>query len=213
MKRKILIALATTIVLIVLYKLVYKPFIWQSQMKSKEHKLQVGSYIFSTNEIANANTFISETHKRVQIVTEINGDYVRLATIKKVNLPKEILQSYPPNNINYYDNLKNTIATDTITAISMEFRDYHNEDENRYLLRYYPMLMEFPLYYDTGFANKKPSLDARGFTKDEYFDDVYSKKEILKNGSLVSYTLTNQFNGIPVLYDLGEKIELIVNKK
>lgn len=212
MKKKILVSILIIATIFVLYKLVYKPFIWQKLMTTKEHKLQVGSYIFSTNSISDTDTYTSILYHFVHIVTEIKGDYVRLAAVQKFTNPEDQINSLPSKNDNYYNNLKSTIDTIKFTAVDVD-ENVINVNKPNNILKYYPIVKKQPFYYTVGYANKPIPLDARGNPTSDYFDAVYSKKEIIKNAKLVRYDLTNQFNGIPVLYDLGEKIELIVNKK
>ncbi len=212
MKNKIFKISLLILTILALYKLVYKPFLWQKKMQSKEHKLQVGSYIFSVNEISNGDTFTRSNHYFVHIVTEIKGDYVRLAAVQKFINPDDQINSLPSKNDNYYNNLKSTIDTIKFTVIDLD-ENVINVNKPDNILKYYPIVKKQPFYYTVGYANKPVPLDARGNPISEYFDAVYSKKELLKNGSLVMYDMTNQFDGIPVLYDLGEKIELIINKK
>lgn len=212
MKKKVLVSILLVTIIFVLYKLVYKPFIWQKTINSKEHKLQVGSYIFSKNLISNTDAFTRSKYYFVKIVTEIKGDYVRLANIQKLHLLNDVQHSLPSKNDNYYNNLKSTIDTIKFTVINLD-ENVINVNKPDNLLKYYPILKTQPFYYTVGYANKIIPLDARGNPVSDYFDAVYSKKEIIENAKLVRYTLTNQFNGIPVLYDLDEKIEIIVNKK
>ncbi|WP_309609461.1 hypothetical protein [Flavobacterium sp.] len=114
--------------------------------------------------------------------------------------------------MNTSKNLKSTIDTIKFTVVDLDENLIYVGDQKN-ILKYYPIVKKQPFYYTVGYANKPIPLDARGNPWSEYFQDVYSKKEIIENAKLVRYDLTNQFNGIPVLYDLGEKIELIVNKK
>jgi hypothetical protein len=211
MKKQIFILGVIFLTLFVLYKLVYKPFLWQKKMQSKEHTLQVGSYIFSVNEISNGDTFTRSNYYFVHIVTEIKGDYVRLAAVQKFTNPEDQINSLPSKNDNFYNNLKSTIDTIKFTAVDVD-ENVINVNKTENILKYYPIVKKQPFYYTVGYANKLIPLDARGNPVSDYFDAVYSKKEIIENTKLVRYDLTNQNNGIPVLYDLGEKIEIIVNK-
>lgn len=211
MKNKIFKITMLILAILALYKLVYKPFLWQKTIKSNQHKLQIGSYVFSVNEISNGDTFTRSNYFFVHIVTEIKGDYVRLAAVQKFINPGEQINSLPSKNDDYYNNLKSTIDTIKFTAVDLD-ENVINVNKPDNLLKYYPILRTQPFYYTVGYANKPIPLDARGNPISDYFDAVYSKKEIIENAKLVRYTLTNQNNGIPILYDLGEKIDLIINK-
>ena len=207
MKKQILILCSVITIIFILYKLVYKPFAWQYAIQTKEHKLQVGSFIFSYNKISNTDTFTSNNHYFVRIVTDIDDDYVRLTTIKKLYLPNQKMQSLPSNNDNYYDNLKSTITNKRITEVNIDYGLINEFFTKEYfLLKHYPMLHEFPFYYEIGFANKSKPITENGTVDFQYFENVYSKKEIIENAKLVRYTLTNQTNNLPVKYNLGKKL-------
>ena len=212
MKNKIFKISILILIIFALYKLVYKPFMWRKLMTTNEHKLQIGSYIFSVIEVTNGDTFTRSDYHSVRIVTDIDGDYVRLAAVQKFINPNEQINSLPSKNDNYYNNLKSTIDTIKFTVVDLDEKVININDQKN-ILKYYPVVKKQPFYYTVGYANKPIPLDARGNPTSDYFDKVYSKKEIIENGKLVRYDLTNQFNGIPVLYDLGEEIELIINEK
>lgn len=212
MKKKILKICIFILTFISIYTLVYKPFIQQVFVKIETQHLQIGSYIFSTDTRTNSNSFLNETFKFVKVVTDIDGDYVRLASVRKFENPDEQINSMDPRNHDYYNYLKSTIDTIQFTAVDVNENLIYVGDQKN-ILKYYPIIKKQPFYYTVGYGNKPIPLDVRGNPWSEYFDAVYSKKEIIENAKLVRYTLTNQNDGIPYLYDLGEKIELIVNKK
>ncbi|WP_309608989.1 hypothetical protein [Flavobacterium sp.] len=105
MKKQIFKIGILILTIFILYKLVYKPFTRQKLMTTKEHKLQVGSYIFSVNEISNGDTFTRSNYYFVHIVTEIKGDYVRLAAVQKFVNPEDQINSLPSKNDDFYKNL------------------------------------------------------------------------------------------------------------
>ena len=211
-KAKIIIAIISIAIVLYIVKNSCDKYQWNKDLKTPEHQLQVGSYVFSVNKISNPNTFISSNDYTVTVVTDIDGDYVRLAAVRKFVNKGDQINSLPSKNDNYYNNLKTTIDTIKFTVVDVN-ENMINVSDQKNILKYYPIVTKQPFFYTVGYANKPIPLNARGNPRYDYFDAVYSKKEIIENAKLVRYDLTNRFDGIPVLYDLGEKIELIINKK
>lgn len=211
-KTKIIIAIISIAVVLYFIKNSYDKYQWNKDLKTPKHQLQVGSYVFSVTRTSNTDTYTSSNYYIVSVVTDIDNDYVRLATVHKFVNAGDQINSLPSKNDDYYNNLKSTIDTIKFTVVDVD-ENMINVGDQKNILKYYPVVKKQPFYYTVGYANKPIPLDARGNPRNDYFDKVYSKNEIIENAKLVRYDLTNRNDGIPVLYDLDEKIELIVNKK
>ncbi|MNG24015.1 hypothetical protein D3C84_1086900 [compost metagenome] len=112
-----------------------------------------------------------------------------------------------------YNNLKQNIHSITITPILSE--DLYKGDAsyiiNDHLLEKYPVLATSRYYYeDLPEERKKVVLSTNLDDLNNYFEMIYSKKEIIKNGKLVPYTL-NYNNEIQLSGQVEENIELILN--
>ena len=211
-KTKIIIAIISIAIVLYFVKNSNDKNQWNKDLKTPKHQLQIGSYVFSVTKTSNTDTYTSSNYYIVSVVTDIDGDYVRLATVHKFVNANDHINSLPSKNDDYYNNLKSTIDTIKFTVVDVDENIIYVGDQKN-ILKYYPVVAKQPFYYTVGYANKPIPLDARGNPWNDYFDKVYSKNEIIENAKLVRYDLTNRNDGIPVLYDLGEKIELIVNKK
>ncbi|WP_031457229.1 hypothetical protein [Flavobacterium chungangense] len=210
--KKILLILLIIIVFYALKQLVYKPYAWKKAINTPEHKLQLGSFIFSKQRGHNGSQSF-ENKYFIFKVTEINGDYVRLSVIRQLSQPDKLLQSDFSTTKDSYNNLKENIRSITITPILSE--DLYKGDAsyiiNDYLLEKYPVLATSRYYYeDLPEDRKKPILSNNPDELNNYFNMVYSKKEIIKNGKLVPYTL-NYNNEIQLSQQISENIDLILN--
>lgn len=212
MKKIILISLLALVAFYLFKQLVYKPYVWKKAMNSPEQKLQSGSFIFSKQRGSNGSQS-NENKYFIFKVTEINGDYVRLSVIRQLSQKNKLLQSDFSTTKDAYKDLKQHIHNLTITAIIREdlYKEGASYTVNDYLLSKYPSLAKSRYYYEDIPEDKKNKpLPLNSNERNEYFDLVYSREEIIKNGKLVPYTMNN--SEIPDLaYGLSQNIDLIQN--
>ncbi len=196
------------------YKLVYKPFIWQKAMESKEHKLQVGSYIF-TNEIGSNGNQSFERQYFIFKVMSIHDDYVRLSVVRKLYSSKKRIDGYFSIDKNGYESAKQSIQSSIVTPILSSYIYYNDYILTDSLKIKYPNLSKSRLFVEDVSQNIKPTKESPIYGyKDAYFSLVYSKKEIIDDAKLVPYIYGNSINeDVELIHDYSEKIELIVNKK
>lgn len=202
MKKNLIVGLLFIIAFYTVKQFVYNPYKWKKDIKTPEHKLQLGSFIFSKQRRSNGSQSMQHYYFIFKVI-EINGDYVRLSVIRQLSKKEQIKSSNFSTSKEDYASLKNTIKNITITPILTE--DLYKEDAsftlNDYLVTKYPSLKQSRYYYEY----KKPRLDSA-----QYYDLVYSKNEIINNGKLVSWTLNNSTT--PELSKRSsEKIDLIIN--
>ena len=214
MKKIILISVIVVIAFYVLKEKVYKPYMWKKAINTKEHQLQLGSFIFSKETGING----SQSYQKYYFVfkvTEINGDYVRLSVIRQLSQKDNLKQSDFSTTSDQYKSLKQNIKNLTITPVLSE--DLYKGDGqrftlNQYLLNKYPVLKQSAYYYeDIPEESKNKPMPENPNDLEMYFSLVYSKKEIIENRKLVPWTMTNSFNGKPSLSQYSKNIDLIVN--
>ncbi|MFG4004056.1 hypothetical protein [Flavobacterium aquidurense] len=214
MKKIILISVIVVIAFYVLKEKVYKPYMWKKAINTKEHQLQLGSFIFSKETCING----SQSYQKYYFVfkvTEINGDYVRLSVIRQLSQKDNLKESDFSTTSDQYKSLKQNIKNLTITPVLSE--DLYKGDGqrftlNQYLLNKYPVLKQSAYYYeDIPEESKNKPMPENPNDLEMYFSLVYSKKEIIENRKLVPWTMTNSFNGKPSLSQYSKNIDLIVN--
>jgi hypothetical protein len=210
--KKILLILIVIIAFYTLKQLVYKPYAWKKAINTPEHKLQLGSFIFSKQRGHNGSQSL-ENKYFIFKVTEINGDYARLSVVRQLSQKDKLMQSDFSTTKDAYHDLKQNIHNIQITAILSE--DLYKGDEhyiiNDYLLEKYPVLAKSRYYYeDIPKHRKNIALPKDANDLDNYFNMVYSKGEIIKNGKLIPYTL-NYKNEIQLSQEVSENIDLILN--
>ncbi|UTN02624.1 hypothetical protein L0669_14960 [Flavobacterium bizetiae] len=214
MKKIILISVITLIAFYLIREKVYKPYMWKKAITTKEHQLQVGSFIFSKETGING----SQSYQKYYFVfkvTEINGDYVRLSVIRQLSQKDNLKESDFSTTSDQYKSLKQNIKNLTITPIL--FEDLCKGDGprftlNDYLLNKYPVLKQSTYYYeDIPQESKNKPMPKNPNDLEMYFSMVYSKKEIIEKGQLVPWTMTNSFNGKPLLSNYSKNIDLILN--
>lgn len=211
--------LITLILVAVLFfigrQLIYKPYAWKKAINSKEHRLQLGSFIFSSQNGSNGSQSFTK-HYYVFKVIEINGDYVRLSVIRKLSEKGKLTQGDFSTTSDDYKQLKKNIKEVLITPIQKEDL-YKGEGPtfmvNDYLLSKYPNLKTSRYYYeDIPEEAKNKPLPANTTDLDFYFELVYSKKEIIENGKLTPWIMNNSLKNEPEIADrLSQKIDLILN--
>jgi len=202
MKKILLLSLLVIIGFYVFKQFVYNPYKWKKGIATPEHKLQLGSFIFSQQRGSNGSQS-TQTYYYVFKVIEIKGDYVRLSVIRQLSEKNNLKSSDFSTTKQAYNDLKNSIQKITITPILPE--DLYKEDSsftlNNYLLIKYPSLKQSRYYYeDVKFATDST----------EYFSLVYSKEKIINKGKLIPWILNNSVT--PELAErLSQNIDLILN--
>lgn len=214
MKKIILISVITLVAFYLIREKVYKPYMWKKAINSKEHQLQIGSFIFSKETGING----SQSYQKYYFVfkvTEIDGDYVRLSVIRQLSQKDHLKESDFSATSDQYKSLKQNIKSLTITPILSE--DLYKGDGprftlNDYLLSKYPALKQSTYYYeDIPKESKNKGIPKDPADLEMYFSLVYSKKEIIEKGQLVPWTMTNSFNNQPLLSQYAKNIDLIIN--
>ncbi|KAF2326409.1 hypothetical protein [Flavobacterium ginsenosidimutans] len=206
MKKLLLISILAVLVIYVFRETVYKPYLWKKTMETPEHKLQLGSYIFSKQRGVNGS---QSTEKKYFVfkVTEINGDYVRLSVIRQLSKKGNPKSSDFSMTRETYRSLKRNIKKTKITGILRE--DLTKEGEaytvNDYLLNKYPSLKESQFYYE-----EIPKAEININTPKDYFNLIYSKEKIIEKRKLIPYTILD--NDVPQLArQLSQRVCLILN--
>lgn len=202
MKKILLLILLVIIALYAFKQFVYNPYKWKKAISTPEHKLQLGSFIFSQQRGLNGSQSM-QTYYYVFKVIEINGDYVRLSVIRQLSEKNNLKSSDFSTTKQAYNDLKDSIQKITITPILPE--DLYKEDSsftiNNYLLTKYPSLKQSRYYYE----DVKLATDST-----EYFSLVYSKEKIINKGKLIPWVLNNSVT--PELAErLSQNIDLILN--
>jgi hypothetical protein len=214
MKKIILISVIALIAFYLIREKVYKPYMWKKAINTKEHQLQLGSFIFSKETGING----SQSYQKYYFVfkvTEINGDYVRLSVIRQLSQKDNLKECDFSTTSDQYKSLKQNIKSLIITPIL--FEDLYKGDRSRftlndYLLNKYPVLKKSAYYYeDIPEESKNKPMPKNPNDLEMYFSTVYSKKEIIEKGQLVPWTMTNSFNGKPLLSNYSKNIDLIIN--
>jgi len=213
MKKILLISLLVLVAFYILKQFVYKPYAWKKAINSPEHRLQLGSYIFSSERGSNGSQSMQNYYFVFKVI-EINGDLVRLSVIRKLSDKNNLLQSDFSTTKEAYKKLKQNIKDQTITGILTE--DLYKVDGatytiNDYLISKYPNLKKSRYYYQDIPENKKnTAVPTDSGELIMYYDLVYSKEEILKDGRLSPYTMVNRAKG-EIDTRLSKDIDLIVN--
>jgi len=214
MKKIILISLLVIAVFYILKQFVYKPYAWKKAINTPEHKLQVGSFIFSKERGSNGSQSMQNYYFAFKVI-EINGDLVRLSVIRKLSDKNNLSQSDFSTTKEAYKNLKKTIQNLIITGILTE--DLYKVDGatytiNDYLISKYPNLKKSRYYYqEIPEIKKNIAVPTNQDDLIMYYDLVYSKEEIIKNGRLSPYTTVNRTKA-EIDTRLSKDIDLIVNK-
>lgn len=214
MKKIILISVITLIVFYLIREKVYKPYMWKKAIQTKEHQLQLGSFIFSKETGINGSQSYQKYYFVFKVI-EIDGDYVRLSVIRQLSQKDNLKESDFSITSDQYKSLKQNIKSLTITPILSE--DLYKGDGdsftlNYYLLNKYPVLKQSRYYYeDIPKESKNKGMPKKTDDYEMYFSMVYSKKEIIEKGKLVPWTMTNSFNNKPLLSNYSKDIDLIIN--
>ncbi|WP_316804468.1 hypothetical protein [Pedobacter nototheniae] len=228
MKYKIPLLLISLLLLTVLcfyLKRKYNQHLWQKTITSTEHKLQLGSFIFSKVWRADGGSQWYKTSYSVFKVIRIKGDFVRVEAVNKLYLTTNLLEEPFLSPSDEYENLKKNIANITVTGILRE--DLYKQGGGAFVLtkdlkEKYPGLNHSRYYYEDMPDTEKIALMPKNKIDEieNWMGITYSAAHIVNDGKLVPYTLTNDFgdykkdNKTPFLApDYGTDIDLIVNKK
>lgn len=214
MKKIILVSIISLVALYLIREKVYKPYMWKKAVNSKEHQLQLGSFIFSKETGINGSQSYQKYYFVFKVI-EINGDYVRLSVIRQLSQKDNLKESDFSITSDQYESLKHNIKSLIITPILSEDL-YKGEGPsltlNEYLLNKYPVLKQSRYYYEEiPQESKNKPMPKNPGDLELYFSLVYSKKEIIENGKLVPWTMTNSFDNTPALSTYSKNIDLIVN--
>ena len=212
MKKILLIGLLALVLLYVVKRMIYEPYMWKRAIKTPEHSLRLGSYIFSKERGHNGSQSF-ETHYFIFKVIDITGDYVRLAVVRRLSEKGRAAQSDFSMTKNDFEALKTKIHEMTVTGIPRE--DLYRKNEERYavndfLLEKYPALKTSRYYFeDIPAAAKNLPAPTKHFDSSEYFSLLYSKAEIISKGKLTGWILNN--STVPELSGSSKQIDLIQN--
>jgi hypothetical protein len=220
---KITITIVSLFVLLGVFYLLknqYDKIIWQKSIKTAEHQLQLGSYIFSKSMQSTGN----QSHEMgyfVFKVVHLDKDFVKLAVVRQLSLKDNVQDSDFSTSSEQYKAFKNTVNNTTITAIQAEDLYKGNGQDfvlNEYLLNKYPALNKSRYFYeDVADALKNKPAPTEVMQLTDYMNLVYSREKIIKNGKLYPYSMDNYYKTQqPELYpnpNIAEDIQLIINKK
>ncbi len=216
MKKTLLIIVIALVAAYVVKRMVVDPYLWKKAIATPEHALKLGSFVFSKRRGHNGSQSM-ENQYFVFKVTELHGDHVRLAVIRKMQQGKEIVTGEFSTTKEGYAELKGTVRSLLITGISRDdlFSRSRSHDGSpykldAYLLEKYPALKTSRYYFEDVPDNKRNRpVPADQMEREEYFTLVYSKKEIIEHGKLVGWILNNSPE--PELSNIVENIDLILN--
>lgn len=212
MKKIFIAGVVFVFILYAFKKLVYDSYQWKKAINSPEHKLQLGSFIFSKQSGSNGSQSMEHKYFIFKVI-EINGDYVKLSVIRQLSQKDKLLQSDFSTTKEAYKDLKQNIGNIKITGILKEdlYKAGPSYTLNNFLLEKYPSLLQSRYYFEEIPENKKNLPIPVDYNElQEYFSLVYSKDEIINKGKLVPWVLNN--NTTPELAErLSQNIDLILN--
>lgn len=212
MKKILLIGLLALVLLYVVKRTIYEPYMWKRAINTPEHSLRLGSYIFSKERGHNGSQSF-ETRYFIFKVVDITGDYVRLAVVRRLSEKGRAAQSDFSTTKNDFEELKTKIHNMTVTGIPREDLYRKNEERdaiNDFLLEKYPALKTSRYYFeDIPAAAKNLPAPTEHFDSSEYFSLLYSKDEIISKGKLRGWILNN--STVPELSGSSKEIDLIQN--
>jgi len=214
MKKTLIIIVIALIAAYVVKRMVVDPYLWKKAIATPEHALKLGSFVFSKRRGHNGSQSM-ENQYFILKVTEIQGDYVRMAVIRKLKAGDQIVQGDFSTTKQAYEEAKGNIKNLVITGISRDDlygrRTGHDPLQiDDYLLEKYPALKTSRYYFEDVPENKRNRpVPGDRMEREEYFTLVYSKKEIIEHGRLVGWILNNSPE--PELSNIVENIDLILN--
>lgn len=212
MKKILALGLLALVALYVFKQMVYVPYMWKKAIASPDHRLQLGSYIFTNSLQPNGSQSLERSYMIFKVVA-IEGDHVRLSVVRQLSPQTGPLSGFSTTG-SEYEMLKHSIHDLAITKIALV--DLHGEGPsytlNDRLLAKYPSLKTSRYYFedDTQMRKEAAANASTVMEAEAYFSLVYSKDEIISNGRLVPWVLNN--SSTPKLATgLSKKIDLIVN--
>lgn len=214
MKKTLIIIVIALVAAYVVKRMVVDPYLWKKAIATPEHALKLGSFVFSKRRGHNGSQSM-ENQYFILKVTEIQGDYVRMAVIRKLKAGDQIVQGDFSTTKQAYEEAKGNIKNLVITGISRDDlygrRTGHDPLQiDDYLLEKYPALKTSRYYFEDVPENKRNRpVPGDRMEREEYFTLVYSKKEIIEHGRLVGWILNNSPE--PELSNIVENIDLILN--
>ena len=214
MKKTLIIIVIALVAAYVVKRMVVDPYLWKKAIATPEHALKLGSFVFSKRRGHNGSQSM-ENQYFILKVTEIQGDYVRMAVIRKLKAGDQIVQGDFSTTKQAYEEAKGNIKNLVITGISRDDlygrRTGHDPLQiDDYLLEKYPALKTSRYYFEDVPENKRNRpVPGDRMEREEYFTLVYSKKEIIEHGKLVGWILNNSPE--PELSNIVENIDLILN--
>jgi hypothetical protein len=212
MKKIFIAGVVFVFILYAFKKLVYDSYQWKKAINSPEHKLQLGSFIFSKQSGSNGSQSMERKYFIFKVI-EINGDYVKLSVVRQLSQKDKLLQSDFSTTKEAYKDLKQNIGGIKITGILKEdlYKAGPSYTLNDFLLEKYPSLLQSRYYFEEILEDKKHLPIPVDYNElQEYFSLVYSKNEIINKGKLVPWVLNN--NTTPELAErLSQNIDLIIN--
>ncbi|KOP39711.1 hypothetical protein APR43_00045 [Flavobacterium sp. NLM] len=179
---------------------------WKKAMNTPEHRLQMGSFLFSKQTGSNGSQS-SQFNYLIFKVVEINGDYVRLSPIRQLSEKGKLKSSDFSFTRETYRSLKLNIKKLTITAIPRNdlYKEGPTYTVNNYLLNKYPSLKKSRYYYEE-FSESKKNIHSPA----EYFTLVYSKEKIIEKRKLIPWIINNS-DKPELAKSLSQKVSLILN--
>ena len=214
MKKILIIVVVALVAAYVVKRMVVDPYLWKKAIATPEHALKLGSFVFNQRRGHNGSQSM-ENQYFILKVTEIQGDYVRMAVIRKLKAGDQIVQGDFSTTKQAYEEAKGNIKNLVITGISRDDlygrRTGHDPLQiDDYLLEKYPALKTSRYYFeDVPDTKRNRPVPGDRMEREEYFTLVYSKKEIIEHGRLVGWILNNSPE--PELSNIVENIDLILN--
>ncbi|CAC9974767.1 hypothetical protein [Flavobacterium panici] len=206
MKKLLLISILVLAVFYAFREIVYKPYMWKKAMNTPEHRLQMGSFLFSKQTGSNGSQS-SQFNYLIFKVVEINGDYVRLSPIRQLSEKGKLKSSDFSFTRDTYHSLKLNIKKLTITPILRNdlYKEGATYTVNDYLLNKYPSLKKSRYYYEELSESEKNI-----HSPAEYFTLVYSKEKIIEKRKLIPWIINNS-DKPELAKSLSQKVSLILN--
>lgn len=212
MKKILALILLGLVVAYVVKQMVYQPYMWKKAIASPEHRLQLGSYIF-TNSMEHNGSQSRERSYFIFKVVEIEGDHVRLSVVRQLSPQTGPLSGFS-TTASEYASLKKTIHDLTVTRIALAdlYSDKGSHQMNDHLLAKYPALKTSRYYFEDDTALRQEAAARMEIVADweAALRLVYSKEQIISKARLVPWIFNNSTT--PELAPgLATKIDLIVN--
>ncbi|MCT2562119.1 hypothetical protein [Chryseobacterium herbae] len=225
MKYKKTVILTSLLVLIGLFfvlKKQYNQYVWRKTIVTPEHKLKVGSIIFSKELRVDGGSQWYKMNYSLFKVIRIKGDFVRIAPIDKLYTSRDLSADNDLPPAAEYEYMKNNIGRTIVTGILRE--DLYANGAPPFILtadlkKKYPSLFKSRYYYEElSEKDKNTSIPKNKITDIEnWLGLTYSVKQIVEHGVLVPYTLTDNFENYSLLPYLADgydiKIDLIINSR